>query len=91
MNSHEDMFLLLFEFSRPLYLGCPVAMKRVRGNKRMTLATAALVAMESDIAPRPSVSSAHPIHLLSLSPIKIPLLTSPNPGKDRLIHLSKTG
>ncbi|KAB5555761.1 hypothetical protein PHYPO_G00037820 [Pangasianodon hypophthalmus] len=60
--------------------GCPVAIKRVRSNKRMALATAALVAMESDMAQRPSASSAHPLHLLSLSPIKIPLLTSPNPG-----------
>ncbi|XP_047672976.1 transcription elongation regulator 1-like protein isoform X2 [Tachysurus fulvidraco] len=60
--------------------GCPVAIKRVRSNKRMALATAALVAMESEMAQRPSASSAHPVHLLSFSPIKIPLLTSPNPG-----------
>ncbi|XP_017339918.1 transcription elongation regulator 1-like protein [Ictalurus punctatus] len=60
--------------------GCPVAIKRVRSNKQMAFATAALVAMESDMAQRPSASSAHPLHFLSLSPIKIPLLTSPNPG-----------
>ncbi|TSK14898.1 Transcription elongation regulator 1-like protein [Bagarius yarrelli] len=60
--------------------GCPVAIKRVRSNKRMALATAALVAMESDMAQRPSVSLPNPLHLLSFSPIKIPLLTSPNPG-----------
>ncbi|KAK3560074.1 hypothetical protein QTP86_033799 [Hemibagrus guttatus] len=68
--------------------GCPVAIKRVRSNKRMALATAALVAMESDMAQRPSSSSAHPLHLLSLSPIKIPLLTSPNPGARRVSSTS---
>lgn len=57
----------------------------------MALATAALVAMESDMAQRPSASSAHPVHLLSFSPIKIPLLTSPNPGKNSIIYSSEAG
>ncbi|XP_066521352.1 transcription elongation regulator 1-like protein [Hoplias malabaricus] len=60
--------------------GCPVAIKRVRSNKRMALAAAALMAMESDVTQGPSASSAHPLHLLSLSPIKIPILTTPNTG-----------
>lgn len=57
----------------------------------MALATAALVAMKSDMAQRPSSSSAHPLHLLSLSPIKIPLLTSPNPGKNNMLYSSEPG
>lgn len=58
----------------------------------MALATAALVAMESDMAQRQSASSAHPLaHLLSLSPIKIPLLTSPSPGKNNLLYAFDTG
>ncbi|XP_036427945.1 transcription elongation regulator 1-like protein [Colossoma macropomum] len=63
--------------------GCPVAIKRVRSNKRMALAAAALMAMESDVTQGPSASSAHPLHLLSLSPIKIPILTSPSRGSRR--------
>ncbi|XP_076855548.1 transcription elongation regulator 1-like protein [Brachyhypopomus gauderio] len=60
--------------------GCPVAIKRVRNSKRMAVAAAALMAMESDVAQGPSGSSAHPLHLLSLTPIKIPLLTPPSRG-----------
>uniref|UniRef100_A0A3B1IIB3 Transcription elongation regulator 1 like n=1 Tax=Astyanax mexicanus TaxID=7994 RepID=A0A3B1IIB3_ASTMX len=63
--------------------GCPVAIKRVRSNKRMALAAAALMAMESDVTQGPSASSAHPLHLLSLSPIKIPILTPRNRGSRR--------
>ncbi|XP_063076994.1 transcription elongation regulator 1-like protein [Engraulis encrasicolus] len=61
--------------------GCPVGIKRVRSsNKRMALAAAAMMAMESDVTQGPSASSAHPLHLLSLTPIKIPLLTAHRPG-----------
>ncbi|XP_031416821.1 transcription elongation regulator 1-like protein [Clupea harengus] len=60
--------------------GCPVAIKRVRSNKRIALAAAAMMAMESEVARGPSASSAHPLHLLSL-PIKIPFLSPHSPGK----------
>ncbi|XP_041939680.1 transcription elongation regulator 1-like protein isoform X2 [Alosa sapidissima] len=60
--------------------GCPVAIKRVRSNKRIALAAAAMMAMESEVAQGPSASSAHPLHLLSLSPIKIPFLSPHRPG-----------
>ncbi|XP_016415116.1 transcription elongation regulator 1-like protein [Sinocyclocheilus rhinocerous] len=60
--------------------GCPVAIKRVGSSKRIALAAAAMMAMESDVTQGPSVSSAHPLHLLSFSPIKLPFLTAPHAG-----------
>uniref|UniRef100_A0A673GDV3 Transcription elongation regulator 1 like n=1 Tax=Sinocyclocheilus rhinocerous TaxID=307959 RepID=A0A673GDV3_9TELE len=64
-----------------LFSGCPVAIKRVGSSKRFALAAAAMMAMDSDVAQGPSVSSAQPLHLLSLSPIKIPFLTAPHAGR----------
>lgn len=66
----------LFFFS-----GCPVAIKRVGSSKRIALAAAAMMAMDSDVTQGPSVSSAHPLHLLSLSPIKLPFLMTPHAGR----------
>ncbi|XP_051958156.1 transcription elongation regulator 1-like protein [Xyrauchen texanus] len=60
--------------------GCPLSIKRVGSSKRIALAAAAMMAMESDVTQGPSVSSAHPLHLLSLSPFKIPFLTVPHTG-----------
>ncbi|KAK9965899.1 hypothetical protein ABG768_004964 [Culter alburnus] len=60
--------------------GCPVALKRVGSSKRIALAAAAMMAMDSDVTQGPSVSSAHPLHLLSLSPIKLPFLMTPHAG-----------
>uniref|UniRef100_A0A8B9K340 Transcription elongation regulator 1 like n=1 Tax=Astyanax mexicanus TaxID=7994 RepID=A0A8B9K340_ASTMX len=48
-------------------------------------ATDALMAMESDVTQGPSASSAHPLHLLSLSPIKIPILTLPSAARARCV------
>lgn len=64
-----------------LFTGCPVAIKRVGSSKRITLAAAAMMAMDSDVTLGPSVSSAHPLHLLSFSPIKLPFLTAPHAGR----------
>uniref|UniRef100_A0A8C2FZ79 Transcription elongation regulator 1 like n=1 Tax=Cyprinus carpio TaxID=7962 RepID=A0A8C2FZ79_CYPCA len=61
--------------------GCPVSIKRVGSSKRIALAAAAMMAMDSDVTQGPSVSSAHPLHLLSLSPIKLPFLTAPHAGR----------
>ncbi|XP_056626466.1 transcription elongation regulator 1-like protein [Triplophysa dalaica] len=59
--------------------GCPIAIKRGR-SKGIALAAAAMMAMESDVTRGPCVSSAHPLHLLSLSPIKFPLFSAPRAG-----------
>ncbi|KAA0724925.1 Transcription elongation regulator 1-like protein [Triplophysa tibetana] len=59
--------------------GCPVAIKRGR-SKGIALAAAAMMAMESDVTRGPCVSSAHPLHLLSLSPIKFPFFSAPRAG-----------
>ncbi|RXM35428.1 Transcription elongation regulator 1-like protein [Acipenser ruthenus] len=62
--------------------GCPVAIKQVGSNKRFALAaaaaaTAAMVAVESEASQGPSSASTQPYHVLTLSPIKIPLLSTP--------------
>ncbi|MGH0121943.1 UNVERIFIED_CONTAM: hypothetical protein FKN15_004803 [Acipenser sinensis] len=61
--------------------GCPVAIKQVGSNKRFALAaaaaTATMVAVESEASPVPSSASTQPYHVLTLSPIKIPLLSTP--------------
>uniref|UniRef100_A0A8C9RD15 Transcription elongation regulator 1-like protein n=1 Tax=Scleropages formosus TaxID=113540 RepID=A0A8C9RD15_SCLFO len=44
---------------------CPVAIKRVGSNKRIALAAAAMMAMESETAQGPLGASAQPFHLLS--------------------------
>ncbi len=70
-----------FDQSLCLFSGCPVAIKRVGSSKRIRLAAAAMMAMDSDVTQGPSVSSAHPLRLLSLSPITIPFLTAPYTGR----------
>ncbi|KAK1166624.1 transcription elongation regulator 1-like protein isoform X1 [Acipenser oxyrinchus oxyrinchus] len=62
--------------------GCPVAIKQVGSNKRFALAaaaaaTAAMVAVESEASQEPSSASTQPYHVLTLSPMKIPLLSTP--------------
>ncbi|XP_021336089.1 transcription elongation regulator 1-like protein [Danio rerio] len=63
--------------------GCPMAIKRVGSSKRVSLAAEAMMAMDCDVTQGPSVSSAHPLHLLSLSPIKLPFLMAPQAGRRR--------
>lgn len=71
----STIYQSLFVFS-----GCPVAIKRRGSSKRIALAAAAMMAMDSDVTQGASVSSAHPLHLLSLSPIKLPFLMTPHAG-----------
>uniref|UniRef100_W5MLA9 Transcription elongation regulator 1-like protein n=1 Tax=Lepisosteus oculatus TaxID=7918 RepID=W5MLA9_LEPOC len=57
--------------------GCPVAIKRVGSNKRIALAAAAMMTVESEACQGPSSSTTQPFHVLRLSPIKIPILSAP--------------
>ncbi|XP_053927752.1 LOW QUALITY PROTEIN: transcription elongation regulator 1-like protein [Cuculus canorus] len=63
--------------------GCQNSLKPVSGNQALALATAAttaMVAVESEAPQGPSAPSVQPCHVLTFSPIKIPVLTSPFPG-----------
>ncbi|XP_051778946.1 transcription elongation regulator 1-like protein isoform X2 [Erpetoichthys calabaricus] len=76
-------FHTLLVTPHPLSGGCPVAIKQVGSNKRIALAAAAaaaMVTMESDASQGPSSVSNHPYRVLTLSPIKIPLLSAPMSG-----------
>ncbi|XP_041125174.1 transcription elongation regulator 1-like protein isoform X1 [Polyodon spathula] len=61
--------------------GCPIAIRQVGSNKRFALAAAAaraaMVAVESEASQGPSSASTQPYHVLTLAPIKIPLLSTP--------------
>ncbi|MBN3298978.1 TCRGL protein, partial [Amia calva] len=59
---------------------CPVAIKRVGSNKRIALTAAAMVAMESEASQGLPSVSGQPFHLITLSPIKIPVLSAPVSG-----------
>ncbi|KAM9281954.1 transcription elongation regulator 1-like protein [Cariama cristata] len=59
--------------------GCQNSLKPVGGNQ-VALATAAVVSVEPEAPQGPSVPSVQPCHVLTFSPIKIPVLASPFPG-----------
>ncbi|XP_056208793.1 transcription elongation regulator 1-like protein [Falco biarmicus] len=63
--------------------GCQNSLKPVGGNQTLALAaaaTTAMVAVEPEAPQGPSVPSVQPCHVLTFSPIKIPVLASPFPG-----------
>ncbi|XP_064370481.1 transcription elongation regulator 1-like protein isoform X4 [Dromaius novaehollandiae] len=66
--------------------GCQNSLKPVGGNQTIALAaaaaaaTTAVVSVDSETPQGPSATSVQPCHVLTLSPIKIPVLTSPFPG-----------
>ncbi|XP_008933911.1 PREDICTED: transcription elongation regulator 1-like protein, partial [Merops nubicus] len=63
--------------------GCQNSLKPLGGNQTLALATTATTAMvsvEPEAPQGPSVPSVQPCHLLTFSPIRIPLLASPFPG-----------
>ncbi|NXV18454.1 TCRGL protein, partial [Cepphus grylle] len=55
-------------------------LKPVGGNQSLALATAAMVSVEPEAPQGPSAPSVQPCHVLTFSPIKIPVLASPFPG-----------
>ncbi|NXO03153.1 TCRGL protein, partial [Rhinopomastus cyanomelas] len=63
--------------------GCQSGLKPVGGNRTLALATTAaatMVSVEPEALQGPAVPSVQPCHVLTFSPIKIPLLASPFPG-----------
>ncbi|KAM6416138.1 LOW QUALITY PROTEIN: transcription elongation regulator 1-like protein [Rhynochetos jubatus] len=60
--------------------GCQNSLKPVSGNQTLALATTAMVSVEPEAPRGPSVPSVQPCHVLTFSPIKIPILASPFPG-----------
>ncbi|NWU71297.1 TCRGL protein, partial [Pterocles burchelli] len=60
--------------------GCQNSLKPVGGNPSLALAAAAMVAVEPEAPQGPSAPSIQPCHVLTFSPIKIPVLASPFPG-----------
>lgn len=60
--------------------GCQNSLKAVGGTQSL-----ALVSLEPEAPQGPPGPSFQPCHLLTLSPIKVPLLASPFPGKVRAV------
>ncbi|KAM6265761.1 transcription elongation regulator 1-like protein [Porphyrio hochstetteri] len=60
--------------------GCQNSLKPVSSNQTLALATAAMVSVEPEAPQGPSAPSIQPCHVLTFSPIKIPVLASPFPG-----------
>lgn len=70
--------------SRPSTGGCQNSLKPVGGGQALALAaaaTTAMVSVEPEAPQGPSGPSVQPCHVLTFSPIKIPVLASPFPGK----------
>uniref|UniRef100_A0A8B9QP18 Transcription elongation regulator 1-like protein n=1 Tax=Apteryx owenii TaxID=8824 RepID=A0A8B9QP18_APTOW len=69
--------------------GCQNSLKPVGGNQTIALAaaaaaaTTAMVSVDSETPQVPSSTSVQPCHVLTLSPIKIPVLTSPFPDNGK--------
>uniref|UniRef100_A0A8C0F5N7 Transcription elongation regulator 1-like protein n=1 Tax=Bubo bubo TaxID=30461 RepID=A0A8C0F5N7_BUBBB len=71
--------------------GCQNSLKPVGGNQTLALAaaaTTAVVSVEPEAPQGPSAAShIQPCHVLTFSPIKIPVLASPFPGKVALMSV----
>ncbi|XP_019338451.1 transcription elongation regulator 1-like protein isoform X2 [Alligator mississippiensis] len=71
---------------QPIPGGCQNSLKQVGSNQTIALAAAAaaaaaaMVSVDSEAPQGPSPTSIQPCHVLTVSPIKIPVLTSPFPG-----------
>ncbi|KFP03732.1 Transcription elongation regulator 1-like, partial [Calypte anna] len=65
--------------------GCQNSLKAVGGNQTLALATMAMVSVEPDPPQGPAAPGVQPCHVLTFSPIRIPVLPSPFPdnGKER--------
>ncbi|KFU89523.1 Transcription elongation regulator 1-like, partial [Chaetura pelagica] len=63
--------------------GCQSSLKAVGGNQSLALATAARVSVEPDPPQGPPAPTIQPCHVLTFSPIKIPVLASPFPDNGK--------
>uniref|UniRef100_A0A672U2G0 Transcription elongation regulator 1-like protein n=1 Tax=Strigops habroptila TaxID=2489341 RepID=A0A672U2G0_STRHB len=62
---------------------CQNSLKAVGGNQTLALATAAMVSGEPEPPQGPPAPSVQPCHVLTFSPIKIPVLASPFPDNGK--------
>ncbi|XP_031805255.1 transcription elongation regulator 1-like protein [Sarcophilus harrisii] len=62
---------------QPIPVGCPNGLKQVGRHPAIAITSTAMVSVEPEGLRGPSVSTVQPCHLLTLAPIKIPLLTAP--------------
>ncbi|KAM9380159.1 transcription elongation regulator 1-like protein [Phaethornis superciliosus] len=60
--------------------GCQNSLKAVGGDQTLALATMAMVSVGPEPPQGPAAPSVQPCHVLTFSPIKIPVLPSPFPG-----------
>ncbi|NXF90433.1 TCRGL protein, partial [Eubucco bourcierii] len=60
--------------------GCQNNLKPVGSNQALALATTAMVSVDPEAPPGPSAPTIQPYHVLTFSPIKIPVLASPFQG-----------
>ncbi|XP_043841864.1 transcription elongation regulator 1-like protein [Dromiciops gliroides] len=65
---------------QPIPVGCPNGLKQVGGHPTIAITSAAMVSVEPEELRAPLASTVQPCHVLTLAPIKIPLLTAPFSG-----------
>uniref|UniRef100_A0A7N4NRP3 Transcription elongation regulator 1-like protein n=1 Tax=Sarcophilus harrisii TaxID=9305 RepID=A0A7N4NRP3_SARHA len=68
---------------QPIPVGCPNGLKQVGRHPAIAITSTAMVSVEPEGLRGPSVSTVQPCHLLTLAPIKIPLLTAPFSDKGK--------
>nr|XP_033799324.1 transcription elongation regulator 1-like protein isoform X2 [Geotrypetes seraphini] len=64
---------------QPLTGACQSRLKHIGSNQAIALASA-MMAIDAEAPQGPSSAGAQPCHILTLSPIRIPILTTPHPG-----------
>ncbi|XP_068957734.1 transcription elongation regulator 1-like protein [Petaurus breviceps papuanus] len=65
---------------QPIPVGCSNGLKQVGSHPTIAITSTAMVSVEPEGLRGPSASTVQPCHLLTLAPIKIPLLTAPFSG-----------
>uniref|UniRef100_F7F8S0 Transcription elongation regulator 1-like protein n=1 Tax=Monodelphis domestica TaxID=13616 RepID=F7F8S0_MONDO len=68
---------------QPIPVGCPNGLKQVGSHPTIAITSTAMVSVDPEGLRGPSASTVQPCHLLTLAPIKIPLLTAPFSDKGK--------